>query len=101
MPIPIERIPALAEALEIDPKDLIRTALAEYFPAIWRVVQEHFGPGMLVSDDEQQLLEILRKKAGPRGVKIVTERQRQAMRELADSLSLKPSDDQPEAEIKH
>jgi len=89
MKIPIEKIPALAEIIEVDPKLLLRTAMAEYFPKIWEVLQEHFGNGLLVSDEERRILETLRKSAGTRGVKISTERQRQALQDLADSLGSK------------
>jgi hypothetical protein len=91
MKIPLERIPAFAKAMRIDPAPLLRVAMQEYFPAIWKILQEHLSADLLVSYDEQHILEVLRTHAGYRGVKIVTERQRNALRELADSLSPKPT----------
>ncbi len=42
MKMPIDRIPAFAEACGIDPVQLIKTAMKEYHPETWRVLVEAF-----------------------------------------------------------
>lgn len=41
--LPLDRAPALARACGKDPVHLLRTALAEYHPAVWRVLVDAFG----------------------------------------------------------
>lgn len=42
--VPISRIPALAEALGIDPEQFLKTALREYHPEIWMTIEELMRP---------------------------------------------------------
>ncbi len=42
--VPISRIPALAEALGIDPELFLKTALREYHAEIWMVIEELMRP---------------------------------------------------------
>lgn len=42
--VPISRIPALAEALGIDPELFLKTALREYHAEIWMVIEEQMRP---------------------------------------------------------
>ena len=89
MKIPVEKIPAFAEALGIDPAPLLRSAMAEYFPGIWSVLQQHLSKDLLVSSDEQHVLNVLREHSGLRGVKVNTERQKAALMALAETLTPK------------
>lgn len=50
MKLPIDRIPALARALGIDPLALLTCAMEEYNPEVWHVIQSHKGE--FVSEDE-------------------------------------------------
>jgi transcriptional regulator with XRE-family HTH domain len=43
MKVPIERIPALAKAMGVDPSDFLATALKEYQPDVWDVINNTFG----------------------------------------------------------
>lgn len=40
MKMPIDRVPAFAEACGVDPVQLIKTAMEEYHPETWRVLVE-------------------------------------------------------------
>ncbi|NDR55838.1 helix-turn-helix transcriptional regulator [Pseudoruegeria sp. M32A2M] len=42
--VPIERIPALAEACDVDPIDFARIAMLEYHPEIWGTLNLVFDP---------------------------------------------------------
>ena len=42
MKIPIERIPALSNAMGIDPSDFLATALKEYQPEVFEVINSTF-----------------------------------------------------------
>lgn len=42
--VPISRIPALAEALGIEPEPFLKTALREYHAEIWMVIEELMRP---------------------------------------------------------
>jgi transcriptional regulator with XRE-family HTH domain len=42
--VPISRIPALAEALEIDAGLFLKTALREYHSEIWMTIEEYMRP---------------------------------------------------------
>jgi hypothetical protein len=43
MKVPIERIPALSNAMGINPSDFLATALKEYQPEVWQVINNTFG----------------------------------------------------------
>ena len=43
MKVPIERIPALSNAMGINPSDFLATALKEYQPEVWEVINNTFG----------------------------------------------------------
>jgi transcriptional regulator with XRE-family HTH domain len=60
--LPLERIPALAEALEIDAALLFRLTLSENWPGYERVVIQIFG-GILTAE-ERVLIEFIRHVAG-------------------------------------
>ena len=42
--VPISRIPALADALEIDAKLFLKTALREYHSEVWMTIEEYMRP---------------------------------------------------------
>ena len=56
--LPLERVPALAEALEIDPAHLFRLTLAENWPGYERVVLQIFGE--ILNAEERILIQYLR-----------------------------------------
>ena len=54
--VPVQRIPALARALDISPGVFINIALQEYHPELHTVLSAHYGIGL--SRPEQVLLEV-------------------------------------------
>lgn len=50
--VPISRIPALAEALDIDAGLFLKTALREYHSEIWMTIEELMRPKMLEVHEE-------------------------------------------------
>jgi transcriptional regulator with XRE-family HTH domain len=56
--VPINRIPALAEACGVDPVTFLKIAMEEYEPEAWTVLHEVFGG--LLAEDELRWLRILR-----------------------------------------
>lgn len=62
--VPIERIPALAEACDCDPQQFLRVAMNEYYPEAWGVLNAVFDPTL--SDRDLGILRML-NMADPRG----------------------------------
>jgi transcriptional regulator with XRE-family HTH domain len=60
--LPLERIPALAEALEIDVALLFRLALSENWPGYERVVIRIFGA--VLTDEEREMVLFIRHVTG-------------------------------------
>ncbi len=56
--LPLERVPALAEALEIDPALLFRLVLAENWPGYDRVVIRILGS--VLTEDERDMIQFIR-----------------------------------------
>ena len=60
--LPLERVPALAEALEIDAALLFRTILAENWPGYERVVIRIFGA--VLTEEERDMIAFIRHVSG-------------------------------------
>lgn len=60
--IPLQRAPALARAIGIEPRDLVSRCLEAYEPELYELVAEH-AAGMLVSRFELRLLKVIRAAA--------------------------------------
>lgn len=70
--VPIERAPALARALNVDPAHFLRMVLREYMQDAWAVMEEHLG-GVL-SENERRLLELYRAESGDDEIELNAER---------------------------
>ncbi|RTL86128.1 MAG: XRE family transcriptional regulator [Hyphomicrobiales bacterium] len=57
--LPLDKVPALAKALEVDPKHLFRLALEQHHPDVARVAHEIFGN--VVTDHELALVKMFRE----------------------------------------
>lgn len=55
--VPLDRIPALAHACDVDPAEFLEIAMQEYHPEIWNVLHGIFGPPL--SPNEERLLMLL------------------------------------------
>ena len=69
--IPINRIPAIAEACGVPAVPFLRTALTEYHPELWAVINKELGG--LLSENDAEWLGILKTIEKVRPVKIDTE----------------------------
>ena len=58
MSLPLEKVPALAKAIKVDPAHLLRLGLEEHWPDQMRVINEVFGG--VVTKNEMKLLEAFR-----------------------------------------
>jgi hypothetical protein len=63
MRLPITKVPALAAALALDAKDVLRQVMAETDPALWTLIQEVLNP-IALSTSEVNLVKHLRRLAG-------------------------------------
>ena len=61
--LPLDKVGAMALALETDPRLLLQMCMEEYCPATWASIAPFLDPKM--SEDEKKLLAILRKLGGP------------------------------------
>jgi transcriptional regulator with XRE-family HTH domain len=61
--VPLDKIPALAKALEVDPGHLFRLALEQYWPGLGKIIEEIFGR-LATSKEEALLIEPWRKATG-------------------------------------
>ena len=58
MKVPIERIPALAKAMGVDPSDFLVSALMEYHPEVWEVLKQTLG--VYINSAEKDLVLLYR-----------------------------------------
>ncbi|MGJ0427533.1 helix-turn-helix domain-containing protein [Methylocystis sp.] len=65
--LPLDKVPAFAKALDVDPRHLFRLTLEQNHPEIARVVHEIFGN--VVSDNEMALVRMFREVTGDRDPK--------------------------------
>jgi transcriptional regulator with XRE-family HTH domain len=57
--LPLDKVPALAKALGVDPKHLFRLTIEQHHPEVARVAHEIFGN--VVTDNEMALVRMLRE----------------------------------------
>ncbi len=57
--LPINKVPAAAAALGVDPVHLLRIVMGEYMPDAWEVIENLFS-GYLVSNEEKAMLDMVR-----------------------------------------
>ena len=60
--IPLQRAPALARAIGIEPRELVARCLETYEPELYELLAEH-APGILVTRFELRLLKLMRAAA--------------------------------------
>ena len=56
--VPVEKVPAMAKALGVDPADMLRRAMRETMPAVLQTVEDVIGDLMTVN--ERKILETIR-----------------------------------------
>jgi len=73
--LPINKVAAFAHALGVDPLHLLRMALSEYSPDTWAAIDEIAGRS-LITESERRILEVVRKAAAGRDVRLDRELER-------------------------
>lgn len=68
-PLPIARIPKIAQALDVDPVKLFRLAMNEYMPDVLAVADMVYGRDKL-TDGEQEILDRIRLHTGGKNFKV-------------------------------
>jgi len=82
--VPLERVPGLAKVLGIDPKVLIKMAMLEYCPDLYRVIEKIFGG--IITKNEQVILDEIRKLSQERDPAITSKRHKEAVEEFVKKL---------------
>ena len=80
--VPVNKVPLLAKSLGIDPVNLLRIVLSEYSPEVWDALEEILGQN-LVSAEEKQVLDVVRKVALGLNIAPNTDDERRELAELA------------------
>lgn len=73
MKLPISKVPALAQVLEVDPAALLRAVLREYEPAALEVIESTLGAASLLSESEVALVRFVRHQLSEHDVPLVGE----------------------------
>lgn len=84
MKVPLEKVPALAYALEIDPRRLFLTAMREYAPATLGAIEQVFGS--FPTQHERSILEFIRSRTNQADPPMRTARQRKLLVAFCEAL---------------
>lgn len=75
--VPIPKVPALADALGLDRLHLLRLAMTEYAPETWAAIQEVLDRREKVTDNEYEIIEVIREVVGGTDPKLNSEAKEQ------------------------
>lgn len=81
--LPINKIPAFAKSLGVDPVHFLRIAMSEYMPETWEVIEACLGSS-LVTEEEQKVLDIIRTVSNGLPIAPETEADAQELALLAE-----------------
>lgn len=82
--VPIERLPALAKILDVDPAYLLRLALQEYMPKLLTLIESSCG--FTVTENEKEIIKELRLCTSDLDPKMSKAEQRASLKAFADKL---------------
>lgn len=84
--VPLDKIAQLATTLGVDPVNLLRIAMLEYYPDLWNVMEGIMG--RIVSENEYDMIKIVRENCGETGSDphISSEFQKRKLIDFAESL---------------
>jgi hypothetical protein len=71
MKVPINKVPALAQALELDPLALLRRVMTAYAPEMWDTFESVIGEDRLITTNEARLLQHVRDHLGAEDVALL------------------------------
>ncbi len=74
--LPITKVGSFAKALGVDPVHLLRLTMGEYMPETMAAVEEVMGRALL-TESELRILEVIRKAAAGREVRLDRDQERQ------------------------
>lgn len=80
--LPINKAPAFAKALGVDPVHMLRLVMNEYSPETWAVIDKYIGKS-LVTESEAAILDIVRESMQGQSLDL-NEAERNALKTLAD-----------------
>lgn len=61
--VPINKAPALAKAMNVDPVHFLKLVLAEYMPETWEVIAETLSLDQATTESEAKILSIVRNSS--------------------------------------
>ena len=80
--VPVDKAPAIARALNVDPAYFLGLVLREYMPGAWAAMEQHLG-GVL-SENEQRLLDVYREQCATGEIALDEPRIKRLRRALAE-----------------
>ena len=80
--VPVDKAPALARALNVDPAYFLGLVLREYMPDAWAAMEQHLG-GVL-SENERRLLDVYREQCATGEIALDERRIKQITTALAE-----------------
>jgi len=86
--LPINRIPAMARALKVDPAYLLRLTLSEYMPETWAVIESLLGKE-IATESELKALQIMREASGNIPINYADEDNARRLGELVEKMAEK------------
>lgn len=82
--LPISKVKALANSLEVDSIYLLKLVMTEYMPNTWDVIQDILGR-TIITESETQILKIIREGSEGLPVSPKNETEKEQLRELSKS----------------
>ena len=103
MKLPLDKVPAMARALELDNAALLRRALEEYYPGVLPIIEEALGRTAMLTTNQRDLLAFCDAQLDGEDVPLVSDPSfRAALEELLERrrashlrelIALRPGDD--------
>lgn len=85
--VPLHKVPEFAKILKLDPKALLKRAMLEYAPELFRTVEQVFGS--IITQNEQHILNEIRALSNNTDPSISSISDRRAVEEFVTKLANK------------
>lgn len=85
--VPLHKVPEFAKVLELDPKAMLKKAMLEYVPELFRVIDQNFGS--IITHNEQHILNEIRALSNNSDPSISNVADRQAIEEFVAKITHK------------
>jgi hypothetical protein len=83
--VPLPKVPGFAKILGLDPKAMMKMAMLEYNPELFRAVEQVFGS--LVTHNEKVILDEIRRLSNNTDLAITSIAHRQALEEFVSKIT--------------